>query len=94
MDRQYTDNKKIPVAGEIDPAAPAAPAAGPGPSANLDMSGGLINLPTVASSWFLPCRGSAGEASVVNVSGGTVENDHIEPWPEFDENRAVRPRRQ
>ena len=36
------------------------------------MSGGLINLPTPASSWFLPNRGGNGEASVINMSGGTI----------------------
>ena len=36
------------------------------------MSAGLINLPNVLSSWFLPNRGGAGESSVVNMSGGTI----------------------
>ena len=59
----------INVAGEIDPGGSGG---GAGTFAQLDMSGGLINLPNVASSWFLPNRGGSGEASVVNVSGGTI----------------------
>ncbi len=59
----------INVAGEIDPGGSSGGAATFG---QLDMSGGLINLPTASSSWFLPNRGGSGETSVVNMSGGTI----------------------
>ena len=59
----------INVAGEIDPGGSGG---GVGTFGQLDMTGGLINLPTLASSWFLPNRGGSGEASVVNMSGGTI----------------------
>jgi len=60
----------INVGGEIDPG-------GSGGGANafgrFDMSGGTVNLPNITGSYFLPNRGVAGEAAVVNISGGTVQ---------------------
>ena len=59
----------VKIAGEIDVGGSSG---GAGTFGELDMSGGLISLPTAASSWFLPDRGGAGEASVINLSGGTI----------------------
>ncbi|TAL05153.1 MAG: hypothetical protein EPO07_04005, partial [Verrucomicrobia bacterium] len=45
---------------------------GAGTFGQFDMSGGNLVMPNSTSSYFLPNRGAAGEASVVNFSGGTV----------------------
>jgi autotransporter-associated beta strand protein len=60
----------INVGGEIDPGGSGG---GAGTFGQLDMSGGTINMPNIGGSYFLPNRGGAGEASVVNISGGTVQ---------------------
>ena len=60
----------INAAGEIDPGGSSG---GAGTFGQFDMSGGTVNLPNSAASYFLPNRGAAGEASVVNISGGTVQ---------------------
>ena len=59
----------INVGGELDPGGSGG---GAGTFGQFDMSGGTVNLPNITGSFFLPDRGSAGEASVVNISGGTV----------------------
>ncbi len=46
---------------------------GAGTFAQFDMSGGVVNLPASAAAAFLPNRGGAGESSVVNISGGTLQ---------------------
>jgi len=60
----------INVGGEIDPGGSGG---GAGTFGELDMSGGTINLPAIAGTYFLPDRGGNNEASVVNISGGTVQ---------------------
>ncbi len=60
----------INVGGEIDPGGSAG---GAGTFGEFDMSGGTVNLPAIAGTYFLPNRGAAGEVSVVNISGGTVQ---------------------
>jgi fibronectin-binding autotransporter adhesin len=60
----------INVGGEIDPGGSGG---GAGTFGQFDMSGGVVNMPNIAGSYFLPNRGAAGEASVVNISGGTVQ---------------------
>jgi autotransporter-associated beta strand protein len=59
----------VNVAGEIDPGGSAG---GAGTFGELDISGGTVNLPNGTGSYFLPDRGAAGEASVVNISGGSI----------------------
>jgi autotransporter-associated beta strand protein len=58
------------VGGEIDPGGPSG---GAGTFGQFDMKGGTLNLPNQAGAYFLPNRGAAAEASVVNISGGTVQ---------------------
>jgi autotransporter-associated beta strand protein len=61
----------VNVAGEIDPGGSAG---GAGTFGQIDISGGTLNIPNRAGgTYFLPNRGAAGEASVVNVLGGTVQ---------------------
>ncbi len=60
----------VNVAGEIDPGGAGG---GAGTFGQLDMTGGTINLPNSGSSYVLPDRGAAGEASVTNFLGGTVQ---------------------
>ena len=58
--------------GEFDPGGSAG---GVGTFGQFDMSGGslIVGLTNnTGSSYFLPNRGGVGEASVVNLSGGTV----------------------
>jgi autotransporter-associated beta strand protein len=57
--------------GEFDPAGSGG---GQGTFGQFDMSGGSLSVGTsgTGASYFLPCRGGAGESSVVNISGGTV----------------------
>ncbi len=45
---------------------------GAGTFGQFDMTGGNLVMANSSSSYFLPNRGVAGEASVVNFSGGTV----------------------
>src|SRR5205807_1442585 len=45
---------------------------GAGTFGQFDMTGGNVILPNSTSSYFLPNVGAAGESSVVNISGGTV----------------------
>lgn len=61
------------VGGEINVGGTSG---GQGTFGQLDMSGGTMNLGTLSTTttpYFLPVRGAAGEASVVNISGGTVQ---------------------
>jgi autotransporter-associated beta strand protein len=60
----------INLGGEIDPGGSSG---GAGTFGQFDMSGGTVNLPNITGSYFLPNRGAAGEAAVVNISGGTVQ---------------------
>ena len=62
----------INLAGEINVGGTHG---GAGTFAQFDMSGGTVNLPTSNGNgaYFLPNRGAAGEASVVNIAGGTVQ---------------------
>ena len=62
----------INLAGEINVGGAHG---GAGTFAQFDMSGGNVNLPTTNGNgaYFLPNRGAAGETSVVNISGGTVQ---------------------
>ena len=62
----------INLAGEINVGGAHG---GAGTFAQFDMSGGTVNLPTTNGngSYFLPNRGASGEASVVNIAGGTVQ---------------------
>jgi autotransporter-associated beta strand protein len=61
----------INVGGEIDPGGSGG---GVGTFGQFDMSGGTVNLPNNGTSeYFLPNRGGSGEASVVNITGGTVQ---------------------
>jgi autotransporter-associated beta strand protein len=57
--------------GEFDPAGSGG---GAGTFGQFDMSGGTLSVGVsgTGASYFLPCRGGAGESSVVNISGGTV----------------------
>ncbi|EDY20610.1 autotransporter-associated beta strand repeat protein [Chthoniobacter flavus Ellin428] len=63
----------INVGGEINVGGTSG---GQGTFGELDMSGGTMNLGTLSNTttpFFLPARGAAGEAGVVNISGGTVQ---------------------
>ena len=58
------------VGGEIDPGGIGG---GAGTFGQFDMNGGTLNLPNIAGSYILPDRGGAGETSVTNFLGGTVQ---------------------
>jgi fibronectin-binding autotransporter adhesin len=60
----------INVGGEIDPGGSAG---GSLTFGQLDMNGGTLNLPNITGTYFLPDRGAAGEFSVTNFLGGTVQ---------------------
>jgi len=46
---------------------------GAGTFGQFDMTGGTVNLPAIQGTYFLANRGASGEASVVNILGGTVQ---------------------
>jgi autotransporter-associated beta strand protein len=59
----------IALGGEIDVGGSSG---GAGTFGQFDMTGGNVTLPNSSGGYFLPNRGAAGEASVVNISGGAV----------------------
>ncbi len=59
----------LTVAGEIDPGGSSG---GAGTFGQFDMTGGSVVMPNATGSYFLPNRGAAGEATVVNILGGTI----------------------